>query len=266
MAIKFIDTHNSNFSVVLAEDHSKSQKFAAQQLIKFVKKTTRVEMSLKVSTKVPKKAIILGDHPFIKENYPNIDFSHLGEEGYQWEFEENYIIIAGSKKRGTLYGVCSFLEEFLGVRFYDPEFFLIPKHESIELPEISKEKTPDFEYRMVTYINLLDPDFSFYQKVNMNPFAEDIHGGSAGKLSTGLMTHTFQKLVPWKKYYEDHPEYFALIDGERVGGPMSQLCLSNPDVVEIATKNVLKWFRQDPDLMSVGIVPNDVDGYCECKD
>ncbi|MHA1870368.1 MAG: DUF4838 domain-containing protein, partial [Promethearchaeota archaeon] len=107
------------------------------------------------------------------------------------------------------------------------------------------------------------PDFSFTQKCNLNPFAESDKGG-AFKLSPGHMTHTFYQLVEPKKYFKDHPEYFALVDGKRRKN-MAQLCLSNPDVLEIAKRKVLEWFEEDPEVISIGVVQNDINGYCECE-
>jgi hypothetical protein len=66
-----------------------------------------------------------------------------------------------------------------------------------------------------------------------------------------------------KKYYQEHPEYFALVNGKRVSN-LGQLCLSNPDVIKIATENVLRWFKEDSRVHSMGVIQNDVNNYCEC--
>ena len=255
--------------IYIAENASELERWAAEQLVEYCEKSTGIFLQIQNSDDVEETyAIILGDHPFIHQNHPEIKYDSLGDEGYHWKFyetgSEQRIILAGSSKRGAVYAVIDFLERFFGIRFYDLEYTKIPHNETISIPNLDEQHHPDFEYRMVTYLQFLDPDFSVYQKVNMNPFSEDYNGGSAGKLSTAHMTHTFIRLLPPSKYFDEHPEYFSLINGKRVAGLMSQLCLSNPKVKEIAANQVLQWFKDDPTILSVGVIPNDADGYCEC--
>ncbi|MBD3352105.1 MAG: DUF4838 domain-containing protein [Candidatus Lokiarchaeota archaeon] len=263
--IELIKNKTTNFTIVLSDKASPSQKYAASELSRYIEESTGVKINIaNLIEDLPKKSIILGDHPYITKNYPQIDFENLENEGYYFKFTEHRIIIAGSKIRGTLYGVYSFLEEFLNIRFYDPEYTIIPANEDIILPEISEERTPSLKYRIVTYLNLLDPEFTPTQKCNMNPFAEEELGGCY-LLSTAHLTHTFYQLVNPKKYFKTHPEYFALVNGERISN-MGQLCLSNPEVIKIATESVLRWFKEDPRVMSMGVIQNDVNNYCECAE
>jgi hypothetical protein len=44
--------------------------------------------------------------------------------------------------------------------------------------------------------------------------------------------HTFTWLVPAKIYFDQHPEYFALIGGKRTAAG-NQLCTSNPEVKQL---------------------------------
>ena len=157
--IKFISNQTSDFSVILPKNHSQAQNFAADQLIAFVFQASQIKLpKLIADDNLPASCILLGDHPFIKTEYPEIDFELLGEEGYWWKFQDNHIIIAGSKARGTIYGVVSFLEEFLKIGFYDLEYTLVPSCENLELAPLSQCKLPSFEYRMVTYLEKLDPE------------------------------------------------------------------------------------------------------------
>ncbi|MHA1730944.1 MAG: DUF4838 domain-containing protein [Promethearchaeota archaeon] len=261
----FVSGGSSEYVVVLPSEHSPSQAFAAEQLISFVSEATGAELEKVVrDIDLPAKCVILGFHPFTRDLDGAVSPDELGEEGYWWDFGGDKLVIAGSGERGTLYGVVSFLEEFLGVQWLGLEYTHVPKVRDVAIPALRRVVTPSFQYRMVTYLDLLDPDYSTFLKVNMNPFAEEHHGGTAGRLSPAHMTHTFYQLVPPKRYFEEHPEYFALVGGERVQN-MGQLCLSNPDVVEIATKAVLRWFDEEPDVMSMGVVQNDCAGWCECE-
>ena len=44
--------------------------------------------------------------------------------------------------------------------------------------------------------------------------------------------------IPAKKYFKDHPEYFAEVDGKRVPG--ERYCLSNPEVQHLVAQHIIK--------------------------
>ena len=71
---------------------------------------------------------------------------------------------------------------------------------------------------------------------------KDKHGG---KIIYGRWCHTFGELIPDNKYLKDHPEYFSLVDGKRISSSQhsGQICLTNPDVLKIATAKVLEWIQ-----------------------
>lgn len=262
--ISFIINSTCEYSIVLPEDASLSQKLAAEELKNYIEESCGASLAIVTSnSNLPAKSIVLGHHNIAANEVKKTTIEELEDEGFCFKFSENHIIIFGSPVRGTLYGVYSFLEEFLGIKFLDPEFTVVPKVENVALPIIETIHKPSFDFRMVTYLKLLDPEYTAKVKCNMNPFAEPEQGGCY-LLSTAHLTHTFYQLVSPKKYYEEHPEYFALVNGERVSN-MGQLCLSNPAVAEIAAKNVLKWFDDDPRVMSMGVIQNDIFNYCECE-
>jgi hypothetical protein len=71
-----------------------------------------------------------------------------------------------------------------------------------------------------------------------------------------------------EKYGKEHPEYFALVDGERKlemhgGGP--ELCLTNPEVLDVVTASVLADLEAAPHLRNISVSQNDNDAYCRCE-
>ena len=75
-------------------------------------------------------------------------------------------------------------------------------------------------------------------------------------------SHSWAGLVREDEYFETHPEYFSLVDGERTP---KQLCTSNPDVIRIAAQAIIDRHAADPSVNWYGIGPNDGAGYCECE-
>ncbi|NOX66484.1 MAG: DUF4838 domain-containing protein, partial [Chlorobi bacterium] len=54
-----------------------------------------------------------------------------------------------------------------------------------------------------------------------------------------------------------------MVDGKRKGHN-AQLCLTNPEVVKIATQTVFRWIKEHPEASVFSIDQNDGYGYCEC--
>jgi hypothetical protein len=254
----------SDYIILIPEEASSSQEWAAKQLNKYMRKSVKCDFPIeKGSQLLNSKVIVLGDNiSILNELIPRFDLSTLGEEGFYIKTIGDTIIIAGSKVRGTVYGVFTFLEDYVGCRFYAPDIEIIPDKETIELPDIDNIQIPDFEYRIVTYFNFMEPKYTVKSRCNMNPFSEEKYGGGY-IFSMQHMSHTFYQLISPKKYFKEHPEYFALVDGERQSND-AQLCLTNPDVIKIAKEQVLKWIEIDPISISFGVIQNDVDRYCEC--
>lgn len=74
-------------------------------------------------------------------------------------------------------------------------------------------------------------------------------------------------LVPPSRYFKTHPEYYALVDGERI--PCSphrgQLCTSNPKVAVIMARKIIRYMNENPDEI-VPLSPNDNGDFCECQE
>lgn len=85
-----------------------------------------------------------------------------------------------------------------------------------------------------------------------------------GKVSFYRYSHTFEELVPPEKWFDSHPEYFSLVNGKR-RREHSQLCLTNPDVLEICIEGVRRWMREHPECRIFSVAQNDWYGYCECE-
>jgi hypothetical protein len=94
-----------------------------------------------------------------------------------------------------------------------------------------------------------DPEYQVWHKL-------DSHVGP-GKSEWGFWVHSFDALLSPKEYGATHPEYFSFYDGSRHAGtisswdgtgvqPEAQLCLSNPEVLEIVCKNLQVIHRQKP--------------------
>ena len=73
-----------------------------------------------------------------------------------------------------------------------------------------------------------------------------------------------EHLVPPREFYATHPEYFSLRDGKRLSWN-EQLCLSNPEVLEICKERLAKVMRENPGFRIYSLSQNDNFNFCQCE-
>ena len=265
----------SNYRIVRGEKATEPEIYAAKELQKYLKKITGFKIPIvKDSSKERDLEIIVGKTN--REGNLSIDRDELGQEGFTILWSDKKLVIAGGGDRGTLYGVYDFLES-LGCRFFALDVEKVPKNKTLEL-EVSEPKVdkPAFEYRDLFWNNTYDPALSIKLRLNGCLVSGENGRTIPNNLGGGVsyagphFVHTFEHLVPASEYFASHPEYFSEINGERTGKHLySQLCLTNPDVLQICIDKVKQWLRDNPDAKIVSVSQNDsfvINSYCTCKE
>ncbi len=259
------DDGASEFSIVVADDASPSTRHAAVELRHFLREMTDAELRI-VDDSVPVSAheIILGDNAHLKKLGVDIDFDELGDEGYVIRTVGPHLVIAGGELRGNLYGVYGLLEDHLGCRWFTPDVSDIPEIEHLVLDPVDDVQVPVLEYREPFTIDCFDGDWCARNRVNSSAgHLEEKHGGKV-RFGNGMFVHTFNRLVPPDKYFDEHPEYFSEIDGKRVK-ERTQLCCTNEEVVRLCIENTIKAIEADPGAYVFSVSQNDWGNYCQCE-
>ncbi len=171
------------------------------------------------------------------------------------------VVIAGGRKRGTMYGVFCFLEK-LGCRWFTNDVARIPAARGISIPALDEIARPAFAYREVFFTEAQAKEWSARNRLNGHFHKLDQAVG--GKVSYFPFAHSFYQLIPPGQHFSAHPEYFALVAGRR-RGQRAQLCLTNADIAGLATERIQKWLTENPDVAIVSISQNDGSGWCECE-
>lgn len=197
--------------------------------------------------------------------YISLDKTYADDE-FSLETQGDKLFIKGGK-RGVIYGGYELLED-LGCRFFTPECEKIPSIINLELSDVSKREKPVFEYRETDYHNTTKLTYKYATMCRVNGSSNKIPECFGGHVSYALFAHSFGILVPPEEHFAEHPEYYALIDGKRDAGSHVewQLCLSNPDIVNIAADNIRKILKENPDKKIVSISQNDNVKHCQCEE
>ncbi len=249
----------AEYEVVIPRDPSATVLTAASELTNAVFALTGVALQVtERGETLPPKAIILK-----ADSKPQ---KRLGRDGFRISAREPHLLIEGSASGGILYGVFEFLERFGGVRWYASDATAMKPRAGIYVPAgFVFESRPAFEMRECCYADARDPVFASHLRLN-GPYhgLPDGRGDSSRfRYVKGLgRCHTLPSLVPSGEFFASHPEYFALVDGKRVG--RRQLCLTNPEVRRLVVERTLQRARRDPSAAYVGVSAADTRGWCEC--
>ena len=251
-------------TITVPDAPSPCLKHAAEELAKYVKAMTGVALPVAESAKArgPKIRLVSG--------------VALGRDSFRFGTDGDDFVIAGDDDRAVLFGVYDFLENDCGCDWitYDQE--IVPARDAITVPRgLERLRRPAFRIRENSFADVCQrPDFAAKLKLNGYLFArkygwKDIHGGKPAEQFDSWLgkCHTFMHLLPPKRYFKAHPEYYAEVDGRRRGEGRVQLCLTNPDVLRIVTSNLLRRIEQKyPDVKIFGVSQSDCWDYCRCKE
>lgn len=257
------ETKITDAVIVIAEDASITDNYAAQRLKYYLDEITGGDIAIvNDSEKTDVFAISVGATALAEA-----EFENNTDGSYYIRSEENALLINGVGNHGTINGVYAFLEKYCGCHWYEDEIIVIPENSELTVPaDLDVTYTPFFEYTETDTKSSRDAEFAVAngQTGGIYKSLTAEQGGDVKYL--GGSSHTLvNRYCKPSVYFEEHPEYFALVDGERRG---TQLCLTNEDVKTIVTNEVLALLaeKHDPDasMQIVSVTQADNGEYCEC--
>ncbi len=271
----------SDYVIVHAQGAPESVSHAAQELQRILQVATGVK--LPIQNEAAPKMICLGDHPAARS--AGIDAAAMPEESFRILTKGNALFIAGKDdrdgeekwkpqpdfdtygtglSRGTLFGVYSFLQDTIGVRWLMPGEAGedIPNcREGLKVSPIDRTEGPFFFERDMVVGNMKD--------AVMHQWFEHMRFG--GSIATES-SHSFDDM-PSPTVLKAHPEYMAgKKDGSRVPPytghksgvyPTHKYCMTNPGLIDAFAASVTEKFDKSPNRECVSVSPSDGAGWCE---
>ena len=84
-------------------------------------------------------------------------------------------------------------------------------------------------------------------------------------------THTADFMIPYEEYHAAHPEFFALVDGERLRKLPGQrfdvhLCFANKNARDLAAERIMAMIRELPHSKYFMVSQGDGYKWCECDE
>lgn len=182
--------------------------------------------------------------------------AEAGEDGFTICTEQNQLRITSGGDKGSIYGVVTLLEKYMGVSYYAYKTYTLTPSKTITLPEIHLSETPAFRYRQSFSYGCDDPIYKMWFRLE-EPDEVFIDN---------MWVHTFDRLMPSDVYGKEHPEYYSYINGEHRPGNHSQWCLTNPDVYNFVVQKLDSIFKANPDKKLISVSQNDGNNtFCTCE-
>ena len=247
-SVELVEDGQPRAVVVLPAEPEADEQLAADELVLHLRKMSGAELGIVSATaELPDKLL-----PIYVGGAANADLDRRTREqgddpsSFALVVERKRIDVRGLSPAGTLIGVYELLEQ-LGVRWFFPGDIgtVIPATRTVEVERQTTVQAPSFPARWAA--GHVSKKKTWQRRLRMGgPHFPPAHG-----------VH-----LPKSHAFEEHPEYYALIDGER---KKRQLCVSNPEVLKGAVETTKAHFAKSPDSPWIGIGPNDGRGYCECE-
>lgn len=243
---------DSEYRIIIESTADSIQQKAASELQYYVKEMTGAVLPIGSEK---------GDHNLIITRTVDpagamnaYDVARLQADGFRLKTEQQDLYIIGGNEKGVLYGVYELLEKW-GCRQYTADVQYIPEVKKLKLPKLDEEQVPVIQYRDVLYTHAKTEPFRSWHRL-------DVPLNGEQRQEWGYWCHSFFDLVDPELYFDEHPEYFAEVNGKRI--PSTQLCTTNPDVIQLVVNRLREEMAKQPQAKYWSVSQEDTYGWCTC--
>jgi formylglycine-generating enzyme len=240
--------------VIVANGHKKP----ADELQKYLKKISGADISVleKADEAAARAMVVLN----LADRVPGASDRETARQGYRLKADQQTLTITSPTERGLLYGVYGLLTDHLGVRFYTPEFEVVPPRPVLAIPELDETREPGFPIRGYVYNPLADKVWLYKIRCGGLP------------VDNLCSEHSLYTWVDAEKNFKDHPEWFALNrDGKREKDWGMGICGTNQELAKELARNMVAWYTKNnpddqPEKRMLRIAQGDGFTPCQCPE
>jgi hypothetical protein len=255
----------SAFKIVYPQDAPTSVKTAAQDLQRYIQKTTKAKLPLLTSSVPQAPFISVGATAAAKA--AGVTTAGVPVEGFRMVTRNGNIFILGpdtadgastlegGTSNGTSNGVYAFIENYLNVRWLLPGEMGedVPSLKIVTVPNLNRTEAPFFLNRRVPGMQNNAPAVQEWSRRHKLGFSMLLNHA-----------HNWHHVVP-PEMHAEHPDWFPEIGGKRspVVGDRYKLETTNPGLIQHYADTAIKAFRADPNLTVFSLSPTDSANWSE---
>lgn len=279
-------------AIQLPADESEAERFAAAELQSYLTKMSGATVPIGAGTALDTSARVQIGATFLDEDRQEI--LEAGDaDAFAVSQTDGTVMLGGTTERATVYAVYDLLERAFGCRWLGPgpDWEEIPTVETVAVPgELAYTDEPGMTYRSLSLNQSFEmstwrgqcTDWSVKRKLNTGYGKFNFDEGAIpeelpaparrrGGFRAWETTHLTGALIDPREYFDDHPDWFALVDGERHRAPddrrhFQQFCTTNPELIDEVAAKLGDLFDAHPSFEFLPITQGDGTAFCECAD
>ncbi|MBQ6898075.1 MAG: DUF4838 domain-containing protein [Clostridia bacterium] len=258
--VYIVENGESDYYIVTPDSHGECIDTAAEEFQTYIEKISGEKLPVISESALPEgaDAVYLGETAL--SDAVDCDYSSIKEDGFLLYSDGENFIIRGEDDRGTLFGVYTFLEEYLGVRWFTPTLERVPENDDVVIDKaLNRIVEPSFAVRRN---DTMGTNEAYRARTRMNVSFHKNATKYGGTLTYSLWDATLITLVP-KSLFAEHPEYFAM--DENGNRHTDHVCMTNPDVLDLVVKNCREIMTNATNgAKFIHIGQDDNINYCHC--
>lgn len=255
MDISLVKNRIANFKIAIPDDATIVEKTVSGELQLYIKKATGAEAEIVEESRAQGTTIYVGHTEYSKK------YSICGNSKENWiikAIDGNIILTGGlsARDRGVAYSVYHFLEDYLGVHWWNAFEEYVPDICDFSVDgNIDDNKTPAVDFRKI--IDLFShKDFICQARNRMNivgedgvpdcAFNEEVKArGGAKYMGPPHHVHSIAKLFPSNELFAKHPEWWAFNERLNKRIDFGHMCLSNEEFYQAALEKLLGLIKEE---------------------
>lgn len=225
----------SEFSLFVQPSAAKGMTDAVELLIEYAEQATghRLAVTEDASTE---HVIVIGTTELDTEEVKAAR-GRIKNDGYAFVEQNGKLYITGSCTAGTVYGVYTFMENYLGVRFYAKDFTCVRDNPISRIPkDYCEVYSPAFLMRDTFWYDVSHNQTLANRLKDNSEYVADMEGGIS---YAGPFVHTLAALTNMPHEIGKQP------------------CLTDEKVYQTVLANVKAWLRANPQAKIVSVSQND---------
>ena len=272
----------SDYSILIAESATATEKAAANKLQSVIKEAASVTLPIVQEKGVETTAeryVSVGETALAKAHFGA--FSVTKETASEIKHVENTVFVRGVGDEGTLYGVQQLLGELVGYEFYTKDTYsLNSEPREIALPAV-KSYTPAIEYNTVDKIDDLREDYGM-QNLGADVISAPVGNGAAWHNSTKFISDELANAYTDKVYFIGSEKYSQVYATQTSWGSTTNLTNTSGQPLELCytahgngtaleamktavANGLIEALKSDTSKYRVGFSISDTMQWCTCS-
>lgn len=271
--IVLCENGQSPYTIIVGENASVCESYAASELQVYLNKATSAELSIvseSDSLNISEKYISIGRTKKLANSGISVTEAEVTRDGYKIYRDGTNVYICGGKDTGTAFGVYEFLKHEIGFEAYANDEIYYETRSKLYVKDFKLVDIPDFTTRTMDGIMWEDKDTAFKYRFLLENETSARYGYAASKDWLPGPHHSIKMIMPEEVYNNPakpetyHPEWYLANTIDSNDPVYLQCCYTDELFIQTFIENMIKEVEKNPEARIVNIAQQDGVTWCPC--